>query len=417
MKGNKRLIIIGGGAAGMFCAVNAARMATRVQVIVLEKTGKLLQKVKISGGGRCNTTHHCFEKAALVKHYPRGEQFLKKAFYRFFTADTVNWFKERGVALKAEADGRMFPVTDSSQTIIDALLREADRYGVEIRLNCPVKSIEKQVDAGMMVHIAGQPPITADYVVVATGGFPKKEMFDWLTQSTGHQVASPVPSLFTFNLPGNTLTRLMGIACPVRLKIAGTAFTSEGPLLITHWGISGPAVLRTSAFAARHLHDSGYTFTVLVNWLPQYNEASLRQKILVYRQEKGTRKVANTEWIDLPERLWRYLLEQCGINPDQKWADLPAALQNKLIKVLTAYELEARGKTTFKEEFVTAGGILLSEIDPNTMQSRKVDGLYFAGEIMDVDGVTGGFNFQHAWTSGYIAASSIASQTGMPDGK
>jgi predicted Rossmann fold flavoprotein len=415
--GNKRLIVIGGGAAGMFCAVNAARMAPGLQVIVLEKTGKLLQKVKISGGGRCNVTHHCFEKAVLVKNYPRGEQFLKKAFYRFSTSDTVNWFKERGVVLKTEADGRMFPVTDSSQTIIDALLREADRYGVEIRLNCTVKSIEKQPDAAIMVHIAGQLPIRADYVVVATGGFPKKEMFDLLTQFTGHQVASPVPSLFTFNLPGNTITRLMGIACPVRLKIAGTAFMSEGPMLITHWGISGPAVLRTSAFAARYLHDSGYSFTVLVNWLPQYNEASLRQKILVYRQEKGTRKVANTEWIDLPERLWRYLLEQCGINPNQKWADLPAALQNKLIKVLTAFELEAKGKTTFKEEFVTAGGILLSEIDPNTMQSRKMSGLYFAGEIMDVDGVTGGFNFQHAWTSGYIAACSVASQTGMPDGK
>ena len=417
MKGNKRLVVIGGGAAGMFCAVNAARLAPGLQVIVVEKTGKLLQKVKVSGGGRCNTTHHCFEKAALIKHYPRGEQFLKKAFYQFFTTDTVAWFKERGVPLKTEADGRMFPVTDSSQTIINTLLQEANQYGVEIRLHCGVQSLEKLPEGGLMVNLAGQTPIQADFVCVATGGFPKKEQFDWLTQSTGHQIASPVPSLFTFNLPGNPLTRLMGVACPVRLKIAGTAFQSEGPLLITHWGISGPAVLRTSAFAARHLNDTGYEFTVLVNWLPNYNEETLRQKILVYRQEKGAKKVVNTEWIGLPERLWRFLLEQCNINADQKWADLPAAQQNKLVKWLTACELMAKGKTTFKEEFVTAGGVLLSEIDPNTMQSRFVDGLYFAGEIMDVDGVTGGFNFQHAWTSGYIAARSVATQTGASAGK
>ncbi len=401
------LVVIGGGAAGFFCAVNAARLAPCLKVIIVEKTGKLLQKVKISGGGRCNTTHHLFEISPLTKKYPRGEKFLKKAFHHFGPAQTVDWFAERGVKLKTEADGRMFPVTDSSQTIIDCLTREATAYGVEVWLHTAVESLEKN-EKDWTIVFAGGKHLRADFVCVAAGGFPRQEQYQWLVKGTGHTIAPPVPSLFTFNTPGHPITRLMGVSQYVSLKLAGTNLQSEGPLLITHWGVSGPAVLKASAYAARYLAGNDYRFEVIINWMPAFNENSLREKILGYRQEKGGKKVINTEWINLPARLFEYLLQDCEISPEQRWSDLPAAKQNRLIKSICAFSLTASGKTTFKEEFVTAGGISLPEIDPNTMQSRLRPGLYFAGEIMDVDGITGGFNFQHAWTSGMIAATHIS---------
>jgi predicted Rossmann fold flavoprotein len=401
------LVVTGGGAAGFFCAINAAKLVPGLRVVILEKTGKLLQKVKVSGGGRCNTTHHLFELSALIKKYPRGEKFLKKALYHFGPADTISWFEERGVKLKTEADGRMFPVTDNSSTIIDCLMREVEKHQVAIWLHSGVTSVEYK-EGKWEVQLPGERIINAAAVCIATGGFPKAEQYHWITEKTKHTIAAPVPSLFTFNTPGHSITTLMGVAHWARVKIAGTKFESEGPVLITHWGLSGPAVLRTSAFAARELASNGYVFEVLINWLPAFNENSLREKILVYRQEKGSKKVLNTEWIDLPSRLFEYLLLQSDIDANQRWADLPAQKQNRLIKCLCSFSIEAKGKTTFKEEFVTAGGIQLSEIDPNTMQSKLCPGLYFAGEIMDVDGITGGFNFQHAWTSGMIAARNIA---------
>jgi hypothetical protein len=407
MRGQKTLVVIGGGAAGFFCAVNAARLDPDLKVILLEKTGKLLQKVKISGGGRCNTTHHLFDISPFSKCYPRGEKFLKKALHHFGPADTVQWFAERGVNLKAEPDGRMFPVTDNSQTIIDCLLKESERFGVEIRLFSIVVKLEKQ-NATWQLTLQDGRMMEADFVCVACGGFPKSEQFGWLTKATGHSISTPVPSLFTFNTPGNPITSLMGVSQKAHVKIAGTKFEAEGPVLVTHWGLSGPAILRTSAFAARELAAKDYQFEVIINWMPLFNENSLREKILLYRQEKGNKKVMNTEWFDLPDRLLKFLLESCEIDSEQRWADLPAAKQNKLIKALTAFSVPAKGKTTFKDEFVTAGGISLHEIDPNSMQSKLNPGLYFAGEIMDVDGVTGGFNFQHAWTSGMIAARHIA---------
>jgi predicted Rossmann fold flavoprotein len=251
--------------------------------------------------------------------------------------------------------------------------------------------------------------LNAEFVCIAGGGFPKAEQFSWITHSTGHTISDPVPSLFTFNTPGHLITGLMGVSQKAHVKIAGTKFEAEGPVLITHWGLSGPAILRTSAFAARFLAEKRYQFEVVINWLPEFNENSLREKILVYRQEKGNKKIVNTEWFALPDRLLRFLMKVSDIDEEQRWADLPAAKQNKFIKALTGFALQAKGKTTFKDEFVTAGGISLSEIDPNTMQSRLKVGLYFAGETMDVDGITGGFNFQHAWTSGMLAAQHIAS--------
>ena len=400
-------MVVGGGAAGFFCAINAARMNRSLKVILLEKTGKLLQKVKISGGGRCNVTHHLFETVPLSKCYPRGEKFLKKAFHHFGPADTVKWFEEKGVRLKVERDGRMFPVTDSSQTIINCLLHEAEKYDVDIRLHATVTELTHH-DGQWHINLQNGSKLVTDFVCIACGGFPREEQFLWLIRASGHTISPPLPSLFTFNTPGHPITRLMGVAQNAHVKIAGTKFEAEGPVLITHWGLSGPAVLRTSAFAARELASKQYQFDIIINWLPSYNEASLREKILVYRQEKGNKKLINTEWIGLPERLFAFLLESCEIHEDQRWADLPAVKQNKLIKALTGYSIEAKGKTTFKDEFVTAGGINLTEIDPNTMQSRLKPGLFFAGEIMDADGITGGFNFQHAWTSGMLAARQIA---------
>lgn len=401
------LIVIGGGAAGFFCAVNAARMHPGLRVTVVEKSNKLLAKVKVSGGGRCNTTHACFDIPELVKRYPRGQNFVKKAFHSFNTNDTITWFAERGVQLKTEADGRMFPVTDDSQTIINCLLKEADKYNVKIRLQCEVQSIiaaakgfELQTSTGAM---------QADFVCIACGGYPKSAMFEWL-RKLGHTIAEPVPSLFTCNMPGNPVTQLMGVAVErAAVKVAGTKLAEEGPLLITHWGMSGPAILRLSAWGARQLADMNYHFTLLVNWLPGQTEQDLRNAWQSYREEYAGMKTGNKNPFGLPNRLWLYLLAASDINPDIRWAEIPAKEQNRLIRNLTAQEFPVKGKTTFKEEFVTCGGINLSEVDPNTMQSRKQPGIYFAGEILDVDGITGGFNFQHAWTSGWIAARSIAS--------
>lgn len=403
----KTLIVIGGGAAGFFCAVNAARMNASLKVVLLEKSNKLLSKVKVSGGGRCNTTHACFTIPELVKKYPRGQNFLKKSFYQFNTTDTIEWFAERNVQLKTEADGRMFPDTDSSQTIIDCLLKEADRYKVVVRLQTGVTSIQKK-EACFELQLTNAEMIRADFVCVASGGFPKLNMFDWLTQ-TGHTINPPAPSLFTFNMPGNPITALMGVSVErAVVKVVGTKLQEEGPLLITHWGISGPVVLRTSAWGARELADKNYNFTILVNWLPDYTEQMLRDEWQEIREKAGAQKINTKNPFALPARLWQHLLQESGINPECRWSDLPSKEQNKLIKNLTAQEFSVKGKTTFKDEFVTCGGIMLNEIDPQTMQSRKLKGLFFAGEVMDVDGITGGFNFQHAWTSGFIAAKCIA---------
>ncbi|HSU51352.1 MAG TPA: NAD(P)/FAD-dependent oxidoreductase [Segetibacter sp.] len=403
----KSLIVIGGGASGFFCAVNAARLNQNLQVTIFEKTNKLLSKVRVSGGGRCNVTHACFEISTLVKRYPRGANFLKKAFHQFATKQCVNWFEERAVKLKTESDGRMFSITDSSETIIDCLIKEAKKYDVDVITNSDVKSMRKE-DGAFTLSLSTGKVVTADYVCVACGGFPKSSMFNWLTD-LGHSFEIPVPSLFTFNMPGNAITQLMGVSISKAIvKIIGSKLIEEGPLLITHWGMSGPAILKLSAWGARELADKAYHFTILVNWTGNYNEQSLREQWHHIRNERASQKMANRNPFQLPNRLWIYLLNESGIKEDIRWADLPAKEQNKLIKNLTAQEFEVKGKTTFKEEFVTCGGIKLAEVDANTMQSKIVPDLFFAGEILDVDGITGGFNFQHAWTSGWIAAMAIS---------
>jgi predicted Rossmann fold flavoprotein len=403
----KNLIVIGGGAAGFFCAVNAARLNPHVKVTILEKSNKLLSKVKISGGGRCNTTHQLFEIPALVKKYPRGEQFLKKAFYQFNTQDTIEWFAERGVELHAEADGRMFPISNNSSTIIECLLKEADQYHVKIEMQTEVKKITK-LETQFQIETNKLGVIQADYICIACGGLPKLDMFNWISKM-GHPIQSPVPSLFTFNMPKHPITTLMGLSVNnAVIKISGTKLKEQGALLITHWGLSGPVVLKLSAWGARQLADMNYQFSIQVNWLGETTDAMLRLDWTFYREQFSANKMGSKSPFTLPTRLWHFLLNEAAISVDTRWAELKAVNQNKLIQLLTSQVFEINGKTTFKEEFVTCGGVQLSTIHPQTMESKLVPHLYFAGEVMDVDGITGGFNFQHAWSSGFNAATAIA---------
>ena len=406
----QRLIVIGGGAAGFFCAVNAALLNPALEVIIVERTGKILQKVKVSGGGRCNVTHACFDIEEMASRYPRGERFVRKAFYQFFTTDTIEWFQSRGVELKTEPDGRMFPKANTSQAIIDCLMNEVTKFRVRLLLNKPVEKIEP-LEIGFNIHFTNDELLHADFVMLACGGFQKLSQFEWLS-NLNLKTAEPVPSLFTFNFPKHPLNNLMGVvAANALVKIAGTKLSSQGPVLITHWGLSGPAILRLSAFAARELAIANYQFTIIINWCTDYNEQTFVQKLQTLRNQSANQKPINGNFTGLPSRLWEFMLQQAGIDDTKRWADLQSTMVNKLAKCICAYEMKADGKTTFKEEFVTAGGIALSEIDANTMMSKQHRGLYFGGEIMDVDGITGGYNFQHAWTSGFVVAKHIATQS------
>jgi predicted Rossmann fold flavoprotein len=406
----KKLIVIGGGAAGFFCAVNAARNS-ELEVTLVEKSNKLLSKVRVSGGGRCNVTHACFSIAEMIKKYPRGEKFLRQAFHHFFTTDTINWFEQRKVKLKTEADGRMFPESNSSETIINCLLYEANKNHAKILMSREIVRIEvpaENIKNAFRLFSKDGSVLEADFVCIACGGFHKADQYSWLIK-LGHSFESPVPSLFTFNVPKNPVSNLMGISVEnAQVKINGTKFSQTGPLLITHWGFSGPAVLKLSAFAAVKLSKLNYDFLISINWLNGYHENSLLEKLRLIRNEQASKKIINKNPFNLPQRLWEYHLQQCGIDLESRWADLPSKQQNQLAKQLCAQQFLVKGKTTFKEEFVTAGGIKLGEINANTMESKIIPHLYFAGEIIDVDGITGGFNFQHAWTSGWIAAKEIS---------
>lgn len=404
----KKLVVVGGGAAGFFCAVNAARMAPGLEVTILEKSSKLLSKVAVSGGGRCNVTHHVTSPAEMLKGYPRGQALLKKAFSQFKPADTIHWFEQRGVELKIESDGRMFPITDSSSTIIQCLLREADLFKVKICMNVSVQSVEKNEkwilkDQHQQIH-------EADYVCIAIGGLPKLNQYDWLKQ-LGHGVVDPVPSLFTFHTPKSSLKTLMGVSLPAMVKLRGTKLSITGSVLMTHWGLSGPAILKLSAFAARLLNECDYKAELMINWLPEMNEHQLREQFQENRKNHPNKKVHGKNNLGLPSRLWELGVTECGVEEEITWTHLPAVKMNKMIQWLTQHIVEISGKSTFKEEFVTAGGMDLLQIDSSTMESKLHKGLYFAGEIIDVDGITGGYNFQNAWTTGFVAAKSIAASS------
>ncbi len=402
----KQIAIIGAGAAGCFAAANLPA-SDAYQVTIYEKSGKALQKVRASGGGRCNVTHHLFDINALVEKYPRGSRWLKKTLYRFGPQQTIAWFRERGVALKTEADGRMFPTTDSSETIAAAIWDAALQNGTKIQFHHRLESLQKDGEKWVL-DFGAKGAVRADAVVITTGGSPQALGFEML-RKLGHRIESPVPSLFTFNMAANPITSLMGVAVPeARVRISGTKLEERGPLLITHWGMSGPAILRASAWGARELAKRNYQFGILINWLPEYDEETLKTAFASLRQQQGKQPVSGKNPFQLPKRLWQHFLESCGGAETVLWGNLPAAQQRKLLEKLLRDAYPVSGKTTFKEEFVTCGGIALQEVSPETLESRLHSGLYFAGEVLDVDGITGGFNFQHAWASAWIAAQAIA---------
>lgn len=395
-----QVAVIGGGAAGFFAALSVKEHRPDATVTIYEKSDKLLSKVRISGGGRCNVTHNEPVLSRLIKHYPRGATFLRKAFTAFAVPDTIAWFQKHHVALKTEVDGRMFPVTDDSGTIVNALMEAAADRGVRIKLRSAVAHIDT-VDRAFRLSINGQ-WIEADKVIITTGGHPKHEAYGWLAD-LGHRVVPPVPSLFTFNIPDDPIHGLMGVALPARVRIVGTSMESTGPVLITHWGLSGPAVLRLSAWGARDLNERAYRFTVQVNWVGGRSEDGLRSILQTEAMAMERKAARNADPLHLPSRFWEYQIIRAGIDPAQPWGTVPRKSKNRLLDLLTNDRYEVRGKTTFKEEFVTAGGVDLAEVDPMRMESRLHKGLHFAGEVLDIDGITGGFNFQAAWTTGFIA--------------
>ncbi|HKC67589.1 MAG TPA: NAD(P)/FAD-dependent oxidoreductase [Bacteroidia bacterium] len=402
-----RVIVIGGGAAGFFAAINVAEINPDVEVIILEKSNKLLAKVLVSGGGRCNVTHACFDNGLLVKNYPRGEKELRGAFNKFTTEDTIVWFKQCGVTLKTEEDGRMFPVTDNSETIANCLLKAANDLNIKIKTGVSVKEIIVQPDKSFSLKTDTEYTPHCDKLIIASGGNPKNENYNWL-RKVGHTIVPPVPSLFTFNIPNNEITELMGVSVPnAKIKIGNTKLEIEGPLLVTHWGLSGPVVLKSSAWGARILHDMNYDFTAFINWLPAYKEEELRNILLEYKNNNAPKNVFGNSPLDLPKRLWELFLRKATISETSRWANVNKKQINTLINILLNDAYHVKGKTTFKEEFVTCGGISLKEVDFSTMQSKIVPNLYFAGEVLDIDGVTGGFNFQNAWTTAWIAANAI----------
>ncbi|MCP4650187.1 MAG: NAD(P)/FAD-dependent oxidoreductase [PVC group bacterium] len=399
-----KIAIIGGGAAGFFSAITVKENYPDAKVVIFEKTSNLLAKVKVSGGGRCNLTNACASIKELAEAYPRGGRALKKSFLVFNNQHTMQWFKSRGVPLVIQADNCVFPVSGSSQTIIDCFLKEIKRLKIKIELSRGIKEI-KQIDAKLELNfIDGKiEPRVFDKVIVATGGSPTRKGLEWL-EKLNHEIANPVPSLFTFNMPKESITKLMGIAVEKTLvSIQGTKLKSKGSLLITHWGMSGPATLKLSAFGARLLSEKGYEFKVQVNWVNVNNNDLVLDELECIVNEHSNKILSNVRPYLLPERLWVYLLKKIDLPKVKKWGALGKTGVNKLVRVLTNDVYSVKGKTSFKEEFVTCGGISLSSIDFNNMQSKVCKNLYFAGEIMDIDGITGGYNFQAAWTTAFIA--------------
>lgn len=400
------LIIVGGGAAGFFGAIQACEKRPGLSVVILEKTSKVLSKVKVSGGGRCNVTHACFEPKRLSQHYPRGEKPLRELFKMYQSKNVVDWFEKKGVKLKTEEDGRMFPITDDSQTIINLFLREADNHEIEVNRGKAVVEIKKQDDY-FTLTCQDSTQYKAKKILLAGGGYANPQAYEWI-RTTGHTIDKPIPSLFTFNDSQKEFTDLMGISVPNGfVRIVGTKFSQQGPLLITHWGLSGPAVIKLSSWAAEYLHQQHYTFTALVSWIGDVKEETLREKLVLYKTAHTKQRIVGNPMFELPQRLWSKLCTLAEIEDNKIWGDLALKNLNKLLENLMRCKFEIKGKTTFKEEFVTCGGVPLHEIDLQTMQSKLMPNLFFAGEVLNMDGETGGFNFQAAWTTAYVAASTI----------
>ena len=397
------IIIVGGGAAGFFTAINIVENNPKTKVAILERGQEVLSKVRISGGGRCNVTHACFVPNDLVKFYPRGEKELRGPFHQFCSGDTIDWFEKHGVELKIEDDGRMFPISNSSQTIIDCFLEATKKLGIDILTGQSVQSIFKS-DAFWKVE-TNHETFACKKIIMTTGSNPK--IWEML-QSLGHSVIEPVPSLFTFNIKDTRIKDLMGLSALASVKVKNSKLEASGPLLITHWGMSGPGILRLSAWGARELSDKKYQFAIVVNWL---NDKTFEETAITLRElklEHSKKAVSKKSPFDIPNRLWESIVLASQIDIEAKWADLTKNQLTNLTNQLTNAEFQVNGKSTFKEEFVTAGGIDLKEINFKTMESKILPNLYFAGEIVNIDAITGGFNFQNAWTSGFIVANSVA---------
>jgi predicted Rossmann fold flavoprotein len=401
------LIVVGGGAAGFFGALAFAEKAPGADILILEKGRELLSKVKISGGGRCNVTHACFDPAELVTYYPRGRRELLGPFHKFGPSDTIHWFESRGVSIKTERDGRMFPVTNNSQTIIDCFLREADQAGIEIRCKAGVSNIEPRQEGGWLIRLTDGTECTASQVLVASGS----SRSGWsMLEDLGLRVIDPVPSLFTFQIQDERLEGLQGLSVPAAsVEIPEARLSESGPLLITHWGVSGPAVLKLSARGARKLHECAYSFQLKINFLGSlsFNDASI--ELQRFRRDHGAKAVGrNGVWPEIPGRLWNRLLQAAGIRDEERWADLSGKKMQAILAQVTDATYSVSGKSTFKEEFVTAGGVDLREIDLRSFESKSHPGLFLAGEVLNIDALTGGFNFQAAWTGGYLAGCAAA---------
>ena len=403
----KQIIVIGGGAAGFFGAIAAAENNPNAKVILLEKNRTVLNKVRISGGGRCNVTHACFDSKQLAKFYPRGGAFLRPLFNQFNVQNTVQWFENQGVELKKESDGRMFPITDNSETIAQSLEQKAKQLGVTVMTSFGVSKINFENNQITSLELQSGEILPADSVLVTTGGSPNITGYQWL-MDTGHTIVSPVPSLFTFNVPTSHFHDLAGVSVQkASVKVAGKKLIQDGALLVTHWGFSAPAVLKLSAWGARELADLLYDFTAIINWIPDVSEKKIREIFDEIKKTNPKKLIQSNQQFELPSRLWKRFCELSEIDENLRWIDLTIKHTNKLIENLINSSQKVQGKTTFKEEFVTCGGIDLSEINPETLESKFIKGLFFAGEVLDIDAVTGGYNFQAAWTTGFVAGKNL----------
>lgn len=403
MNTNYDILIVGGGAAGFFTAITIAENNPKLKIALLERGKSVLEKVRISGGGRCNVTHACFVPNDLVKYYPRGEKELLGPFHQFCSGDTIEWFERHGVALKIEDDGRMFPTTDSSQTIIDCFLNAVSKLKIDVLTGQSVQSIFK--GEGYWKVETHHETFSCQKLIMTTGSNPK--IWEMLTE-LGHTIVAPVPSLFTFNIKDTRIKDLMGVSAFAKVKVLGSKLEATGPLLITHWGMSGPGILRLSAWGARELFDKKYQFVLQVNWLNEVSFEEAMDTLKNLKQEHAKKAVSKKSPFEFANRLWESLVAASGISEETKWADLSKQQLTNLANQLTNGQFQVNGKSTFKEEFVTAGGIDLKEINFKTMESKLHENLYFAGEIVNIDAITGGFNFQNAWTSGFIVAHTIS---------
>ena len=403
LNSNYDIIIIGGGAAGFFTAINIVEKNSKLKVAILERGKSVLEKVRISGGGRCNVTHACFVPNDLVKFYPRGEKELRGPFNQFCSGDTIEWFEKHGVELKIEDDGRMFPVSNSSQTIIDCFLKATQKLKIDVLTGQSVQELYQGENYWKIS--TNQEVFSSQKVVMTTGSNPKI----WeLLQNLGHTIVEPVPSLFTFNIKDVRIKDLMGLSTVASVKVKKSKLQASGPLLITHWGMSGPGILRLSAWGARELADKKYQFAIQVNWLNETDFEEAIDLLKTIKEENSKKLVSKYAHFELPKRLWENLVKASGITEETKWADVNKKQLNTLAEQLTNAEFQVNGKSTFKEEFVTAGGIDLKEVNFKTMESKVLPNLFFAGEILNIDAITGGFNFQNAWTGGFIVAENIA---------